>query len=174
MPTASTSQILGNQECFEPYTANIYKRTTLAGEFLVINRHLMRELMKAGLWTAELRDELVRSDGSVQHMAGLSQDVRDRFKTVWEIQQSWVVEHALARAPFVDQSQSMNLFYASPEYQKLNKALLFAWKSGLKTGCYYLRSKPAREAYKVGLVDVRGGSPPVACAASKECLSCGA
>jgi ribonucleoside-diphosphate reductase alpha chain len=177
MPTASTSQILGNQECFEPYTANIYKRTTLAGEFLVINRHLMRELMEAGLWTPSLRDELVRSDGSVQGLAGLSQDVRDRFKTVWEIQQSWVVEHALARAPFVDQSQSMNLFYASPEYQKLNKALLFAWKSGLKTGCYYLRSKPAREAYKVGLVDVqRGAASAQACARKDggECLSCGA
>jgi ribonucleoside-diphosphate reductase alpha chain len=152
MPTASTSQILGNQECFEPYTSNMYKRTTLAGEFLVINCHLMSELMALGLWSGDMMDSIVAADGSIQELSPIPSHVKRMYKTVWELPQKWIVDHAVARAPFVDQSQSMNLFYERPDYPRLSSALVYSWSKGLKTGCYYLRSKPAKEAFKVSLM----------------------
>lgn len=150
MPTATTSQILGNSECVEPPHSNMFKRTTLAGEFMVVNKALIKDLVDAGTWNPEAMQMLVREDGSVQNMDGLSERAKKVYKTVWEIQQKAIVDHALARGPFVDQSQSMNLFFAVPNSQKLNSALIYAWSRGLKTGVYYLRGKPATEALKFG------------------------
>lgn len=150
MPTATTSQILGNCESFEPFQANVFKRTTLAGEFLVVNKHLMRDLMEIGLWTEDFRRQLLSSDGSVQKLADVPDDIKAVYKTVWEVPQRAVIDHAAARGPFVDQSQSMNLYMAGPSFQKLSSALVYGWKSGLKTGVYYLRSQAAVEAIKYG------------------------
>ena len=151
MPTASTSQILGNCESFEPFQANVFKRTTLAGEFLVVNKHLMKDLMQIGMWTEEFRRQLLTSDGSIQRFAEVPDDLKAVYKTVWEVPQRAVIDHAVARGPFVDQSQSMNLYMAGPSYQKLSSALVYGWKSGLKTGVYYLRSQAAVEAIKYGV-----------------------
>lgn len=167
MPTASTSQLLGNNECFEPFHGNIFKRTTLAGEFLVVNKHLMHELTLQGRWDADMRARLMASDGSVQGMLELSEDTREVFKTVWEVPMKSVIDHALRRAPYVDQSQSMNLFLARPSFVKLGSALIYGWRHGLKTGMYYLRSKPAVEATK------QEQPVPDRCALS-GCTSCGA
>lgn len=163
MPTATTSQILGNCESFEPFQANVYKRTTLAGEFLVVNTHLMRDLMAIGLWTEEFRRQLLASDGSVQKL-DLPDIIKAVYKTVWEVPQRAVIDHAASRGPFVDQSQSMNLFMAGPSFQKLSSALTYGWKSGLKTGVYYLRSQAAVEAIKYGSASkakggLKGASP---------------
>jgi len=151
MPTASTSQILGNSECFEPPHSNVFKRRTLAGEFMVVNKVLMTELMRVGLWTEDMRRALMDNDGSLQKLntPGISDAMKAVYKTVWEIPQKAIINHAVARAPFVDQSQSMNLFFDVPNAKKLNSALIYAWRSGLKTGLYYLRSLPAAEASKV-------------------------
>jgi ribonucleoside-diphosphate reductase alpha chain len=149
MPTASTSQILGNCECFEPFQSNVYKRTTLAGEFLVVNQHLMRTLMHLGLWTADVRNRIMSDDGSVQGIQEIPEAVRAVYRTVWEIPQRSIIDHAVARGPFVCQSQSMNLFMAQPSFAKMSSALMYAWKKGLKTGVYYLRSSAAVEAKRV-------------------------
>lgn len=141
MPTASTSQILGNNECFEPYTTNIYLRRTLAGEFVVINKHLVKVLKELDMWNKHVKDGLIRSGGSIQGFEGLSQEVKDVFKTVWEISQKCIIDMAADRGAFVDQSQSMNLFLESPSMSKISSMHMYAWKSGLKTGMYYLRSK---------------------------------
>ena len=165
MPTATTSQILGNCESFEPFQANVYKRTTLAGEFLVVNKHLMRDLMELGLWTEDFRRQLLASDGSVQKLPQVPDRIKAVYKTVWEVPQRAVIDHSAARGPFVDQSQSMNLFMAGPSFQKLSSALIYGWKSGLKTGLYYLRSQAAVEAIKYGSASkattskVKGSSP---------------
>ena len=150
MPTASTSQILGNCESFEPFQANVFKRSTIAGEFVVVNRHLMRDLMAAGLWDEAMRRALLASDGSVQSIEGVPDALKAVYRTVWEVSQRSVIDHAVARGPFVDQSQSMNLYFASPSFNRLSSALTYAWKSGLKTGMYYLRSMAAVEAIKYG------------------------
>ena len=152
MPTASTSQILGNAECIEPFHSNVFKRTTLAGEFLVINRHLMRDLLDLGLWSEHMRRLLLSSDGSVQGIEAIPARLREVYKTVWEVSQRSIIDHALARGPFVDQSQSMNLFMATPSFQKLSSALIYGWTNGIKTGLYYLRSKPSTEAIKFSLM----------------------
>lgn len=152
MPTASTSQILGNSEGFEPVQSNVFKRTTLAGEFLVVNKNLMKDLMKLGIWTEEMRTSLLRNNGSISNIDKIPTHIKDLYKTVWEIKQRSIIDHAIARSPFVDQSQSMNLFFDVPNYQKLNSALVYAWKSGLKTGVYYLRTKPAAEAIKTSTI----------------------
>jgi ribonucleoside-diphosphate reductase alpha chain len=149
MPTASTSQILGNSECFEPVQSNIFKRSTLAGEFLVVNRHLMRTLIGLGIWTPELRDRLMTNDGSVQSILEIPEDVRRLYRTVWEIPQRCIIDHAVARGPFVCQSQSMNLFMTQPSFSRLSSALMYAWRCGLKTGMYYLRTQAASEAARV-------------------------
>ena len=148
MPTASTSQILGYNECFEPFTSNLYTRRTLAGEFIVVNKYLMQELMKAGLWSDQLRQRLVASNGSIQAIEEIPADIRRRYKTSWEIPQKVMIDMAAARGAFICQSQSLNLFVAEPTYAKLTSMHFYAWKKGLKTGCYYLRTKAPVAAQK--------------------------
>jgi ribonucleoside-diphosphate reductase alpha subunit len=141
MPTASTAQILGNNECFEPYTTNIYLRRTIAGEFVVVNNHLVNDLKKRGLWSKEMKDLMVKAGGSIQNIVDIPDDIKSLYKTVWEISQKCIIDMAADRGPFIDQSQSMNLFMESPTMSKLSSMHMYAWKSGLKTGMYYLRSK---------------------------------
>ena len=141
MPTASTSQILGNNECFEPYTQNIYLRRTLAGEFVVVNKHLVYDLKAVGLWSKEMKDLMVKANGSVQNIMDIPDDLKELYKTVWEISQKTIIDMAADRGVFIDQSQSMNLFVESPTLSKLSSMHFYAWKKGLKTGMYYLRSK---------------------------------
>ena len=141
MPTASTSQILGNNECFEPYTQNIYVRRTLAGEFVVVNKHLVEDLKKVGLWSKEMKDLMVKANGSVQSIIDIPANIKELYKTVWEMSQKIIIDMAADRGVFIDQSQSMNLFVESPTLSKLSSMHFYAWKAGLKTGMYYLRSK---------------------------------
>jgi len=141
MPTASTSQILGNNECFEPYTQNIYVRRTLAGEFVVVNKHLVDDLKKVGLWSKEMKDLMVKANGSVQSIIDIPANIKELYKTVWEMSQKVIIDMAADRGVFIDQSQSMNLFVESPTLSKLSSMHFYAWKAGLKTGMYYLRSK---------------------------------
>jgi len=157
MPTASSSQILKCNECFEPFTSNIYSRSTNSGEFLVVNQHLYRDLKELGLWTPELVDQIIEGDGSIQHIQRIPVDIRNRYKTVWEISQKILIDYASARGAFIDQTQSMNLFMSSPTYSKLSSMHLYGWKSGLKTGCYYLRSKAARNAVKFTIQNTSTG-----------------
>src|SRR6056300_973181 len=141
MPTASTAQILGNNECFEPYTTNIYLRRTLAGGFVVVNKHLVNDLKKVGLWSKEMKDLMVKAGGSIQNIVDIPDDIKNLYRTVWEISQKSIIDMAADRGSFIDQSQSMNLFMESPTLSKLSSMHMYAWKSGLKTGMYYLRSK---------------------------------
>ena len=141
MPTASTAQILGNNECFEPYTTNIYLRRTLAGEFVVVNKHLVDDLKRVGLWSKGMKDLMVKAGGSIQNIVDIPVDIKNLYKTVWEISQKCIIDMAADRGRFIDQSQSMNLFIESPTMSKLSSMHMYAWKSGLKTGMYYLRSK---------------------------------
>ena len=141
MPTASTAQILGNNECFEPYTTNIYLRRTLAGEFVVVNKHLVHALKNVGLWSKDMKDIMVKAGGSIQNIIDIPDDIKKLYKTVWEISQKCIIDMAADRGRFIDQSQSMNLFMESPTMSKLSSMHMYAWKSGLKTGMYYLRSK---------------------------------
>lgn len=141
MPTASTSQILGNNECFEPYTTNIYLRRTLAGEFVVVNKHLVKDLQSLGLWSKEMKDLMIKAGGSIQNITDIPQEIKELYKTVWEISQKIIIDMAADRGVFIDQSQSMNLFVENPTLSKLSSMHMYAWKAGLKTGMYYLRSK---------------------------------
>jgi ribonucleoside-diphosphate reductase alpha subunit len=141
MPTASTSQIMGFTECFEPFTSNLYKRKTLAGEFIVVNRYLVDDLTKLGMWSADIKNQIILNDGSIQSIADIPEDIRALYKTVWEIKQKAVIDMAAERAPFICQSQSMNLFMESPDFKKLSSMHFYSWQCGLKTGIYYLRSK---------------------------------
>jgi ribonucleoside-diphosphate reductase alpha subunit len=151
MPTASTSQILGNNECFEPITSNIYTRRTSAGEFIMINRHLLKELIELGIWSEEIREKLIIENGSVQNIKEVPNDIKERYKTVWEIKMKDLIDHAIKRQPYVDQSQSMNLFMPVNDASKLTSALMYGWKNGLKTGMYYLRTLPASQAQKFSI-----------------------
>lgn len=151
MPTASTSQILGNNECFEPYTSNIYTRRTLSGEFIVVNKHLMKDLIKLGLWNDTMRNRLIATNGSVQDVPGIPQNIKDIYKTVWEISQKIVIDMAADRGAYICQSQSMNVFLQDPNFGKLTSMHFYAWKKGLKTGMYYLRSQAAAAAIKFTL-----------------------
>ena len=141
MPTASTAQILGNNECFEPYTTNIYLRRTLAGEFVIVNKHLVDDLKKIGLWSKDMKDLMVKAGGSIQNIVDIPDDIKMLYRTVWEIKMKDVIDMAADRGRFIDQSQSMNLFMESPTMSKLSSMHMYAWKKGLKTGMYYLRSK---------------------------------
>ena len=161
MPTATTAQMLGNTECFEPVTSNIYTRRVLSGEFAVVNKHLVRHLEERGLWTPEVREQIVRDNGSVQNVAALSDDVKKLFRTVWEMRMRAIIDMAADRAPFIDQSQSLNLFVDGASHAKLTAMHMHAWKRGLKTGMYYLRTRAAADAIKVTV------SP-------RECASCSA
>jgi ribonucleoside-diphosphate reductase alpha chain len=151
MPTASTSQILGNNECFEPYTSNIYTRRTLSGEFIVVNKHLMKDLIDLGLWNDTMRNRLISTNGSVLSVPGIPQNIKDLYKTVWEISQKVIIEMAADRGAYICQSQSMNIFMQDPNFGKLTSMHFYAWKKGLKTGMYYLRSQAATSAIKFTL-----------------------
>jgi ribonucleoside-diphosphate reductase alpha chain len=149
MPTASTSQILGHNECFEPYTTNIYSRRVLSGEFVVVNKHLMRDLIKLGLWDSNMKSKIMQFDGSIQAIDSIPVDIRALYKTSWEIKQKSLVDMAVGRAPFVDQSQSLNIFIAQPTTSILTSLHFYTWKKGLKTGIYYLRTQPAARAIRI-------------------------
>lgn len=148
MPTASTSQILGNNECFEPYTSNIYTRSTQAGEFIMINKHLIKDLIDLKIWDNDMREQIIINNGSIQDIEGIPNNLKEVYKTVWEIKQKAIIDHSVIRGYFTDQSQSQNLFFPEPDTKKLSSALIYGWKQGLKTGMYYLRSKPATNALK--------------------------
>ncbi|MFM7019106.1 MAG: ribonucleoside-diphosphate reductase subunit alpha, partial [Flavobacterium sp.] len=150
MPTASTSQILGNNEAFEPYTSNIYTRRVLSGEFIVVNKHLLNDLVERGLWNESLRQELMRHNGSVQGL-NIPEDLKELYKTVWEMSMKDIIDMSRHRGYFIDQSQSLNLFMQDANYAKLTSMHFYAWKSGLKTGMYYLRTKAAVDAIKFTL-----------------------
>lgn len=151
MPTASTSQILGCNECFEPFTSNLYSRKTLAGEFMVVNRHLTKELIALNMWNETVKNSIVRNKGSIQHLTSLPQHVRDKYKIAWEIPMKHVIDMAAERARFICQSQSMNLWMADPNYTKMTSMHFYAWKKGLKTGMYYLRRKSKHQAQQFTL-----------------------
>jgi len=146
MPTASTSQILGNNECFEPFTSNIYSRRVLAGEFTVVNKHMLKDLLAKGYWTPEIRNQIMADRGSIQNVAAIPADMKLLYKTVWEISQKTLLDLAAERAPFVCQSQSLNIHFQSPNTGKLTSMHFYAWKRGLKTGMYYLRTRPKADA----------------------------
>jgi len=148
MPTASTSQILGNNECFEPFTSNLYARRVLAGDFMVVNKYLVEDLSKIGLWTTDIRTQVIADNGSIQNIPEIPAEIRELYKTAWEIPQKTLINMARDRAPFICQSQSLNLFLAEPTYAKISSMHMYAWKQGLKTGCYYLRTKAVSSAQK--------------------------
>jgi ribonucleoside-diphosphate reductase alpha chain len=148
MPTASTSQILGNNECFEPYTSNIYTRRVLSGEFIIVNKHLLTDLNKLGLWNDDLKNEIMLANGSIQDIPEIPQNLKELYKTVWEIKQRNIIDMSADRGAYICQSQSLNLFVESPNMAKLTSMHFHAWKKGLKTGMYYLRTKAARDAVK--------------------------
>lgn len=151
MPTASTSQILGNNEAFEPYTSNIYTRRVLSGEFIVVNKHLLEDLVNLGLWNENLKQEIMRANGSVQNIDNIPQDIKDLYKTVWEMSMKDIIDMSRQRGYFIDQSQSLNLFMEGATFSKLTSMHFYAWQSGLKTGMYYLRTKSAVDAIKFTL-----------------------
>lgn len=183
MPTASTSQILGNNECFEPFTNNLYIRRTLSGEFVVVNKYLIRDLVEIGMWDNDMKNRLLAANGSVQEIFEIPQEIRDRYKTVWEVPQKALVDLAADRAKFIDQTQSMNLFFSDPNQNKISSALMYGWKRGLKTLNYYIRSNSAVDAVKFTVAKKREEAPAatetasaVACSLDnpESCDSCGA
>ncbi|OWY22032.1 ribonucleoside-diphosphate reductase subunit alpha [Sphingobacteriales bacterium UPWRP_1] len=148
MPTASTSQILGNNECFEPYTSNIYTRRVLSGEFILLNKHLLKDLIQLGLWNDDLKNALIANNGSIQNIEGIPHDIKELYKTSWEIKQRSIIDLAADRGPFICQSQSLNVFMEDVNYKKLSSLHFYAWERGLKTGMYYLRTRPAADPIK--------------------------
>jgi len=160
MPTASTAQILGNNECFEPYTTNIYLRRTLAGEFVIVNKHLVDDLKEIGLWSKDMKDLMVKAGGSIQNIVDIPDEIKKLYRTVWEIKMKDVIDMAADRGRFIDQSQSMNLFMESPTMSKLSSMHMYSWKKGLKTGMYYLRSKAKAR--------------PIQFSLEPECVACSA
>ena len=191
MPTASTSQILGNNECFEAFTSNLYVRRTLSGEFIVLNKHLVNDLIAAGLWSMELKDEILRHKGSIQAINGIPDTIKELFKTTWEIKQKHVLDMAADRGAYIDQSQSMNIHMIDANAAKVSSMHFYGWKSGLKTGMYYLRTKAAADAIQFTVESKAKNDPTVnglaeraeltsmeeiACSLDSpdDCLSCGA
>ena len=200
MPTASTSQILGNNECFEPYTSNIYTRRTLSGEYVVVNKHLLHDLIRLNLWNDDMKQRLMAANGSIQDFPDVPQDLKDLYKTAYEIKQKVIIDMAADRGAYICQSQSMNLFVENPNFAKLSSMHFYAWQKGLKTGMYYLRSKAAVDPIKFTLAakhqrkfdNVEGGDATIktqqtqngevemqmsegaACNMDDGCLSCGA
>ena len=161
MPTASTAQILGNNECFEPYTSNIYTRRVLSGEFIIVNKHLLRDLVKLGIWDDRLKNKLMASNGSIQNIDEIPDNIKNLYKTAWEISQKVLLDMAADRGAFIDQSQSLNIFMENANFAKLTSMHFYGWKAGLKTGMYYLRTKSATDAIKFTL-DKEAMSEPVA------------
>lgn len=186
MPTASTSQILGNNECFEPYTSNLYSRRVLSGEFIVVNKYLMKDLVRLNLWNDTMKDKILRANGSIQGILEIPQEIRELYKTVWEIKQKQLIDLSADRGPYICQSQSLNLFVENATFAKLSSMHFYAWKQGLKTGMYYLRTKAAVDAIKftVGKAEEKSAPTPTAdepqatpaalvCTLEPGCLSCG-
>ncbi|EPY27802.1 ribonucleoside-diphosphate reductase subunit M1 [Strigomonas culicis] len=186
MPTASTSQILGNNECFEPFTSNIYVRRVLSGEFPVVNKYLVMDLIQRGLWSDKIRNEIITFNGSVQNVMDIPADLRELYRTVWEISQRTLIDMAAARGKYIDQSQSMNLFLESPSSGQITSMHFHCWKSGLKTGMYYLRTRPAADAIKFTVdakrmkevndsknVNSRTPSRGGSASQPEECFNCG-
>ena len=161
MPTASTAQILGNNECFEPYTSNIYTRRVLSGEFIIVNKHLLRDLVKLGIWNDRLKNKLMASNGSIQNIDEIPENIKVLYKTAWEISQKEILDMAADRGAYIDQSQSLNIFMENANFAKLTSMHFYGWKAGLKTGMYYLRTKSATDAIKFTL-DKEAMSEPVA------------
>ncbi|HET8854711.1 MAG TPA: ribonucleoside-diphosphate reductase subunit alpha, partial [Salinimicrobium sp.] len=151
MPTASTSQILGNNEAFEPYTSNIYTRRVLSGEFIIVNKHLLEDLVALNLWNEDVKNAIMRSNGSIQNIDIIPDDLKELYKTVWELSMKDIIDMSRHRGYFIDQSQSLNLFMENANFSKLTSMHFYAWKSGLKTGMYYLRTKSAVDAIKFTL-----------------------
>lgn len=185
MPTASTAQILGNNESTEPFTSNMYNRRVLAGEFTVVNKHLLRELTSLGLWNENVRNRIIADNGSVQNVQSIPKEIRDVYRTVWEIPQRAILDMAADRAPFVCQSQSLNIHIASPDSKKLTSMHFYAWQKGLKTGMYYLRTRPKADAIKFTVNQEQliaehvqkmnmGGKEKVQEEEEEICLNCGA
>lgn len=189
MPTASTSQILGNNECFEPYTSNMYNRRVLAGEFTVVNQHMLRDLTSRGLWTPEIRNQIIADRGSVQNISEIPSEVRALYKTVWEISQKKLIDMAIDRAAYICQSQSFNVHMGDATLAKLTSMHFYSWKKGAKTGLYYLRTKPKAQAIQFTVDQaslaqrVRDNAKKTAASKQEEaekadgdddiCLSCG-
>jgi ribonucleoside-diphosphate reductase alpha chain len=173
MPTASTSQILGFNECFEPFTTNIYTRRTLAGEFIQVNKYLVSELITLGVWTTELKDKIIANSGSVQGLKEIPLDIQMLYKTVWELKQKTLIDLAADRGAYICQSQSLNLFVADPDYSKLTSMHFYAWNKGLKTGVYYLRTKAPVSAQQF-TVDPTLKASVATKVEEKECLMCSA
>ena len=161
MPTASTAQILGNNECFEPYTSNIYTRRVLSGEFIIVNKHLLRDLVKLGIWNDRLKNKLMASNGSIQKIDEIPDNIKELYKTAWEISQKEILDMAADRGAYIDQSQSLNIFMENANFAKLTSMHFYGWKAGLKTGMYYLRTKSATDAIKFTL-DKSAIAEPVA------------
>ena len=159
MPTASTSQILGNNEAFEPYTSNIYTRRVLSGEFIVVNKHLLEDLVNLGLWNNDLKNAIMRANGSIQNIDGIPQDLKELYKTVYELSMKDIIDMSRHRGYFIDQSQSLNLFMENANYAKLTSMHFYAWKNGLKTGMYYLRTKAAVDAIKFTVEKAKKAEP---------------
>ena len=184
MPTASTAQILGNNECFEPYTSNIYTRRVLSGEFIIVNKHLLRDLVKLGIWNDRLKNKLMASNGSIQKIDEIPENIKELYKTAWEISQKEILDMAADRGAYIDQSQSLNIFMENANFAKLTSMHFYGWKAGLKTGMYYLRTKSATDAIKFTL-DKSAMTEPVAkteeermaeisCSLDDDdCVSCG-
>jgi ribonucleoside-diphosphate reductase alpha subunit len=171
MPTASTSQILGNCECFEPYATHIFTRRTLAGEFIVVNKHLVKALLERGVWSEELKNKIIGNNGSVQGLAEVPEEIQKVFKTVWEIKQKTLIDMAADRGPYICQSQSLNLFLGDPDYRKLTSMHFYAWRKGLKTGIYYLRTRAVASAQKFTVEPVQQVQAPKT-QEPAECLMC--
>ena len=168
MPTASTSQILGNNECFEPYTSNIYTRRVLSGEFIVVNKHLLEDLVERGLWNEDMKQQLMRNNGSIQNIDGIPDDIKELYRTVWEMSMKDIIDMSRHRGYFIDQSQSLNLFMEGATMAKLTSMHFYGWKSGLKTGMYYLRTKSAVDAIKFTLENDKKAKQPEVEAAKKS------
>ncbi|OLY91431.1 ribonucleoside-diphosphate reductase alpha chain [Cnuella takakiae] len=184
MPTASTSQIFGNNECFEPYTSNIYTRRVLSGEFIVVNKHLLHDLVALGLWNNDLKNQIIAANGSIQHIAAIPGDIKEIYKTVWEIKQRSLIDMAADRGAFICQSQSLNLFVDTPTAPKLTSMHFYAWKKGLKTGMYYLRTQAAAQAVQFTVSKQQAqkeAAQPIpediatgaTCSMEDGCVSCG-
>lgn len=168
MPTASTSQIFGNNECFEPYTSNIYTRRVLSGEFIIVNKYLLKDLVDLGLWNNKIKNSIIAANGSIQNIEEIPADLKELYKTVWEIKQRNIIDMAADRGAFICQSQSLNLFLDNPTISKLSSMHFYGWKKGLKTGMYYLRTQAATQAVQFTV------EKAAVCSMEEGCLSCGA
>jgi ribonucleoside-diphosphate reductase alpha chain len=170
MPTASTSQILGNNECFEPFTSNIYVRRTIAGEFICINKYLMKDLINLNIWSEDVKNDIIRNNGSVQELSYIPKFIKEKYKIVWEIPMKHIIEMASDRGAYVCQSQSMNLWMKDPNYKKLTSMHFFSWKKGLKTGLYYLRTeaKAAPQQFTIEPTNISKEKLD-----EEDCLMCG-